>query len=285
MADLSGSAARAVGILAAAVLLLAPTLSAQSWRNVTMSRQLTDETSLDVEVTYGVGRFQVEAAEAGLLYRVDLRYDEERFEPEVEYGDGELEVGVGSVKGDFHIGRGRSGSRLDLYLARDLPMDLRLRFGAVRADLDLGGLALTDLDLATGASESRMEISEPNPAEMRRARMEVGAAEFVARHLGNLNAERIELDAGVGDVTLDFTGEWRRDASVEVDMGLGSLELRFPEGLGVRLEKDSFLTSLDAQGMVKRGDAYYSPGWDGAERRITVEVDAALGSIDVMWVR
>lgn len=277
---------RVAGCLAlVAALVAAPPATAQSWRTVTMSRQVTDESSLDVEVTYGVGRFRVEPADAGLLYRMEVRYDEERFEPELEYDRGHLDVGVGSVEGDVPIGRGRTGGRMELFLARDLPMDLRLRFGAVRADLDLGGLALTDLDVATGASESRIEISEPNPVKLERARMEVGAAEFTARHLGNLNAERIELDAGVGDVTLDFTGEWRRDARVEVDMGLGSLQLRFPEGLGVRLEKDSFLTSLDAGGMTKRGDAYYSPDWDDVDRRVTVEVDAALGSIEVVWVR
>lgn len=114
--------------------------------------------------------------------------------------------------------------------------------------------------------------------------MEVGAAEFTARRLGNLNADRISVDAGVGEVTLEFTGRWQRDARVSVDMGLGALNLRFPEGLGVKLEKDTFLTSLDAQQMVKRGDAYYSLDWESADRKVTVSVDAALGSISVAWL-
>ena len=67
-------------------------------------------------------------------------------------------------------------------------------------------------------------------------------------------------------------------------MGLGSLELRIPEGLGVRLQKDSFLTSLDSQGLVKRGDVYESLDWDRADRRVTIELDAAFGSVSVVWV-
>ena len=39
-------------------------------------------------------------------------------------------------------------------------------------------------------------------------------------------------------------------------MGLGSLELLVPEGLGIRLRKDSFLASLDSEGLIKRGDVY-----------------------------
>ena len=164
-------------------------------------------------------------------------------------------------------------------------MDLDLEFGAVRAELDLGGLSMTGLSLSTGASESMVDISEPNPVRMRTASFEVGAADFTVRHLGNLNARRIEVDAGVGDITLWFNGAWEQEAGVAIDMGLGSLELRFPEGLGVRLNKDSFLTSLDSEGMVKHGDAYYSLDWETADRRITIDLNAAFGSVRVVWVR
>jgi len=104
------------------------------------------------------------------------------------------------------------------------------------------------------------------------------------RKLGNLNSERINVDAGVGNVVLGFRGDWQGDATVSVDMGLGALELRFPEGLGVRLVKDTFLTSLDSEGLMKRGDSYYSVDWEEAEHRVTVTVDAAFCSIDVVWV-
>ena len=70
-----------------------------------------------------------------------------------------------------------------------------------------------------------------------------------------------------------------------MDMRLGSLTLRFPKGLGVKLVKDTFLTSLDSEGLIKRGDAYYSLDYDEAEYQVTVDVDAAFGSIRVVWVR
>ena len=68
-------------------------------------------------------------------------------------------------------------------------------------------------------------------------------------------------------------------------MGLGALTLRFPKGLGARLVKDTFLTSLDSEGLVKRGDAYYSLDYDEADYQVIVAVDAAFGSIRVLWVR
>ena len=271
-------------VAAVAMASLAQPGGAQSWRTVTTSRQAAGEDELRVQVTYGAGEFKVRTAEAGLLYRMQLRYDEDVFEPRSEYERGRLHLGVESLGRSIKLGK-RSGGEMDLQLGPGVPMDLDMEFGAVRADLDLLGLSLTNLELRTGASESVVDVSRPNPVAMNRASFEVGAADFTARRLGNLNARRITVDAGIGEVTLWFNGSWQQDARVNVKMGLGALELRFPEGLGVKLTKDSFLTSLDSEGLVKRGDAYYSLDWEQAERKVTIDLDAAFGSVKVIWVR
>ena len=250
---------------------------------MTMSRQLAGEEELDVRIRFGAGRLSIGAGEPGTLYRMHLHYDEESFEPVAEYEGGRLDLGVEGTKHSMRWPK-EDTQEMELSLARGVPMNLDIEFGAARADLDLGGLQLKGLKLRTGASESRIDISEPNPIRMSNASFEVGAADFQVRKLGNLNSERISVDAGVGNLVLGFRGDWQGDATVSVDMGLGALELRFPEGLGVRLVKDTFLTSLDSEGLMKRGDSYYSVDWEEAEHRVTVTVDAAFGSIDVVWV-
>ncbi|HAC06219.1 MAG TPA: hypothetical protein DC060_19630 [Gemmatimonadetes bacterium] len=272
--------------IAAVTVAVAPALLAgQSWRTVTMSHQIEDNSEIRVFVEYGAGHLKIGAADGGVLYRMNLRYDEDIFEPVSDFSGDRLHLGVESIGRGFNIGRNKQSGELDLEFARGIPMDMDLEFGAVRADIDFGGLALTDLDLSTGASQSTIDISEPNSVGMSTARFEIGAAEFEARHLGNLNAERIEVDAGVGQVTLWLNGRWQRDASVSIDMGLGALELRVPEGLGFRLRKEGFLVSLDSEGLVKRGDWYYSLDYEDADRKVTVDLDAAFGSVKVVWVR
>jgi hypothetical protein len=270
--------------VAAATVLASSALAAQDMRTVTMSRQLTSRDEVRVSVEYGAGTFSVRPVDEGLLYRMNLRYDEEAYEPVADFSGNRLELGIES-RGGVRIRRDREAGDLSLELARGVPMRLDLEFGAVRADLDLGGLHLTALDLSTGASKSMIDISEPNRGQIATARFEVGAAEFAARHLGNLNAERIEFDAGVGSVTLWLDGDWQRDMRLSIDMGLGALELRVPEGLGIQLRKDSFLTSLDSEGLVKRGDSYQSLDWADASRKVTIDLDAAFGSVKVIWVR
>lgn len=275
---------RRVLFVAAAAAVMTPMMVAgQSWRTLTTSQQLSGNDAVRVFVEYGAGHLKVRSVDESLLYRMNLRYDEDSFEPIADFSGDRLRVGVESIRRGIRV-TGRQSGELELELARGVPMDLNLKFGAVKADIDLGGLALTNLDLKTGASESIVDISEPNPARMRSATFEVGAAEFTVNNLGNLNAERIEVDAGVGSITLGLGGRWQRDAHLSIDMGLGTLELRVPEGLGIRIRKDSFLTTFDSEGLIKRGDVYESLDFENAERKVVIELDAAFGSVSVVWI-
>ncbi len=274
------------GVLALGLILAVPaTGGAQEWEQLSASRKVSDRAPMDVRVRYGVGRLQIRPGDPGTLYRMELRFDREHFAPVIEHRPGRLELGTETRGRNLNLKGHQDGGELDLELSPDVPMDLVLEFGAVRASVDLGGLELTDLEVATGASESTLDFSRPTRGNVRTAELNVGAADFLARNLGNLRAERLEVGAGVGEVTLDFGGEWTRDMRVDVSMGLGALELRVPEDLGVTLHKDSFLTSLEAEGLERDGDLYRSANWTSARHKLTIELDAAFGSIRVVRTR
>jgi hypothetical protein len=255
--------------------------TAQDWRTITTLRRFANEDALHVSVEYGAGRLVITPGTENSLYRATLRYDANVYKPLNTYDDGELRIGI---TGGKISGRNMKAGRLDLALGTRVPLDLNLKFGAAEADLELGGLRLQKATIQTGASDTEVRVSRPNPITCSTARFEVGAAKFAAEGLGNLNCEDLSFSGGVGDVSLDFTGNWRADGTVDIDMGLGSLTLRFPRGLGVAVRKSSVLASFDSQGLIKRGQVYYSEGFDKADRKLNINIDAALGSIKVLWV-
>jgi len=263
------------------LLAAASAASAQDWRTITSLRQFKNEELLNVELEYGAGRLFIMPADPSALYKATLRYDAHAFRPLTQYQDGRLKVGVegGSIRGH----NVKSG-RLDLALTTRAPLELDLKFGAVQANLELGGLKIREARIQTGASETDLYVRSPNSEKCSLLKFEVGAADFSAGGLGNLNCERVEVSGGVGDVTLDFNGAWRVDANVDIDMGLGSLTVRVPRGLGVSVEKNGFLASFDSEGLIKRGKVYYSEGWDNASNRVSFKIDAAFGSIRIVWV-
>jgi hypothetical protein len=258
---------------------------AQRMRSTTSARQLQGETRANVKLEYGAGRLRVSPTRGDLLYRMELRYDDARFRPVSEYdrAAGRLRLGVESREN-----RGRKGGRDDQHATIELtprvPLELSLAFGAGEADVELGGLALADVHLQTGASRTNVSFASPNRVQARRVKVEAGAAEVRVSGLGNTRSPRFEFSGGMGETTLEFGGTWTRSATARIDMGVGSVRLRLPRALGVRIVRDSFLSSFDAGGMVKRGNAWYSRNYEQARHKLDVSIHAAVGSIEVDWL-
>ncbi|MFI5207113.1 MAG: hypothetical protein ACHQX4_03755 [Gemmatimonadales bacterium] len=222
-----------------AALGCSSTSMAPSWRTVTATQELRGEHAMTVNVQYGAGRFHLAPGVGSELYRMQLRYDENSVTPVREYDQATqtLRLGVkGRSGGGIRVrGRNRNDAppSMDLALSPDLPLTLTLEMGAVEADADLGGLALQRVTFRTGASESRLRFSRPTTAACEQLTIEAGAAEIHAEQLANSSCARVTVNGGVGEVTLDFGGTWSRSMSADINVGVGSLKLRLPRGVGV----------------------------------------------------
>lgn len=275
-------------LLAAAALAAAQPLGAQTWRSLTSARQRHGETQLAVTVNYVAGEFRLSAAPQGTLYRMDLRYDEDRFTPLREYdaAGARLLLGVRGRGGHVGLADHRKGDpvpTLDIQLAPDIPLVLNLDLGAVRSQVDLGGLALRSVRYRTGASETTLRFSRPNTVPCSELRLEAGAAAFHAWSLGNANCRSVHFEGGVGDVTLDFSGMWQGVVDADLNVAIGTLTLMLPRDAGVAVHLSRLLASFDQSGLQKRGDTYYTAGYESAHRRLVLDVSAAFGGINVVW--
>jgi hypothetical protein len=277
------SRAAVVCALLTAVLACSPATGAQDWQTLTTARQHAGEDALSVDLHYAAGRLNIGPGDPGTLYRARLHYDAARVEPVSRYAAGRLTIGIETVMGWRRGGSAESGE-LDLRLSPEIPLDLQLKFGATAAELDLGGLRLRSAEIATGASETNVRFSAPNPERMARLDLKAGAAAFRAHRLANANAERIHVSGGVGDMLLDFSGTWQGDAAADISMGIGALTLRLPRELGVRLSRRAVLSSFQPVGFVNRDGVYYTDNWDAAPFQLTLDVSSALGSVEIQWV-
>ncbi len=247
-------------------------------------RQLQGETRLNAKIEYGAGSLRVEPGQPGELYRMNLSYDEDRFVPVSDFDPSSRTVVLGlraAGEGGVRVvssNQLRQLATVAISPRADLALDFRL--GAVDADLDLGGLRISDLDLKTGASRATVRFSRPNGMRCRHAGFSAGAAEVSILGLGNSRCDEIDFEGGMGTVLLDFSGAWSASAHVEVKMAVGEITLRLPRRIGVRLAMDKFLTSFEAAGLIRRGDSFVSPNYDGSERRLDIDLTTAMGGVE-----
>lgn len=278
---------RAAALAAAGMLALASVAlpmrhaGAQSWRSFDVSRQLLDTTPVLVRLEYEIGRLSVRPTTGSLLYGAHLRYDAERASPRYEFTPATRTLRLGVERRAGARARNGDAGELRVELTRRASIDLELRLGAVEADLDLGGIRLDHLKVESGASEATVRFDAPNPERMRALTFAVGAASLRATRLANANAERIRVQAGVGNVDLDFGGQWTHDIELTLEMALGGATLRIPRDVGIQVDATRRLADFDLPGLVRRGDAWVSPNWESARHRLHVRGRMSVGKLTV----
>jgi hypothetical protein len=283
--------ARARGALSLAVALALPieSVTAQGgplWRTVEVSRQLRDTLPQRIRVQYGAGRLDVRGTDDPLLYSMRLRYDQSRVTPVHRY-DAEQRSAVLGVETLARSARPASGGdrrepgELLLTLPNRVPLDLDLELGGTQSTLELGGLALRTVRIECGATDATLLFSQANRVRMHQLEIDVGAADFAATNLANSNAEKIRLRGGVGAVDLDFGGAWTHDMSVTAQLAVGTLRVRIPSDVGVRLAVSRVAAGFDHEGFTKRDDAWYSDNYDRAVHKLRLDAGTYIGKIEV----
>jgi hypothetical protein len=117
--------------------------------------------SVRVQIKMGAGQLKVGSgvkAANGLL-DAEFTYNVPRWKPEVHYtrnGDQGLLTVEQPSGGGSH---GNTRYEWDLHLANKVPTEMSVDMGAGKADLILGGLALTNLDVNLGAGETNVDLT------------------------------------------------------------------------------------------------------------------------------
>jgi predicted membrane protein len=183
------------------------------------------------------------------------------------------------------VHRQRLNNRLRLSINDSIPLSLRINSGVGDSRLSLSSLKVSKIDFESGVGEAKISAYEPNSVPCEFIKMKNGVGRLEAVGLGNLNFRELEFEGGVGGANLDFTGEWKQNASIKITVGVGGVNVSMPRDIGVRVEAEKHLLSgLHLEGFTMRDSYYYSENYDQAAIRVSVRVTTGIGGLRIAWV-
>jgi hypothetical protein len=123
--------------------------------------------------------------------------------------------------------------------------------------VELNGEIPLRLEVKTGASEARLDLTEMQVTELR---VDTGAS-----------ATEITMPASAGHTKAD------------VRSGAASVRIRVPSGVAarIRIQSDAAGVTVDRNRFPREGGAYQSPDYDTAPNRADISIEAGVGVIDV----
>lgn len=234
---------------------------------------------LQLTLAFGAGELYLSPGAESALIEGVATYNVKELKPKVRVDGGSvrLETGNLEIQGLPNF-RSRYEHKWDLKLL-DTPMELTVNAGAYKGIFDLGGLSLQALRITDGASDVEVDFSTSNQVVMDSLRYETGASSVRLSRLANANFERLEFKGGAGDYTLDFSGNFQRDATVTIDTGVSSVAVIVPQNVNARLLFDGGLSNVDLSGAWERDGNDYILAGDGP--RLTINVNMGAGNLEL----
>lgn len=278
------------GIATALALFATPvlSLSGQTMQHAGASRQLLDQSALHATVAFAAGNLTITPSPAGVLYKMDVDYDGERFTPVSHWEAGTQSVELGlkaSGEGGLRVSnREHLAQSAVIQFSREVPLSLDASIGAAEAGLELGGLRLTSIHLTTAGSRTAVRFGSVNPGRCDSLALEAGAAEVLVQALGNSRCHTVRVSGGAGGVTLDLSGAWTGETTIAVALAVGQVTLRIPSDLGVSLSLDRFLSSFEPKGFVRVGDTWQTLEYGQSPRRVNIQLTSTVGGVKIEWL-
>ncbi len=269
--------------LACSVNFNLPTTQVKTGSLVTedISIPVPDASDVDLTLALGAGELTLNPNAESALLEGTVSYNVPDFKPEttMEGGTITLEQGELNIDGIPQFDEDVENS-WDLKLGTTA-MTLRINAGAYVGKYDLGGLSLENLYVSDGAADVALDFSALNLVEMGILDYSTGASNVTLTHLANANFGTLVFKSGAGNYTLDFSGEFQRDANVKIDSGLSTVKIIVPEGMNVKLAFDGGLTNVTTSGnWEKLNDTTYFQTGEGPT--LTITVDMGAGNLELL---
>lgn len=228
--------------------------------------------TVDLTLAFGAGTLKLHPGTDSLIAGT-ATYNVEDFKPEVTINNDIVRIEQGNWQLTGIPDMSNVKNEWDLSLG-NVPLDLNIEAGAYKAEYEFGGLSLVNLTVSDGAADVELAFSQPNEVEMALLRYQTGASNVTLTGLANANFASLDFNSGAGNYTLDFSGELKRDASVNIETGVSNMTLVIPAGIPVQITVEGGLSNISyGAGWDKNGNVYTQTG-SGPELTIVIEMGA-----------
>jgi len=227
-------------------------------------------------ISMGAGRLEINGGAAGLV-EGSIQYNVPEWKPTVNHQGNELSITQGTnvgnklppenITNDWNLKLGQS------------PIDLTINAGAYDSQLDLSGVALTNLAINDGAANGKVVFNSPNPEIMQHLSYKTGASAIKLTGLGNANFSEMNFSGGAGDYTLDYSGKLSREGHVTISSGASQVNVIIPKDMNCVVTLTGSINDVASTGEWSASGNTYTHQGQGPILYITASL--SVGSLKI----
>ncbi|HEV2387794.1 MAG TPA: toast rack family protein [Candidatus Acidoferrales bacterium] len=187
---------------------------------------------------------------------------------QLELGAGRLELSGGATKlleADFSYDR------------PSLKPEVNYSVSGASGDLEIRQPEQNHIHFGTGGrSDWNLRFNNEVPLDLG---IEMGAGRGLLR-LGGLALSHFSVEGGAGDLQVDLTGgNWTKNLDGRIEGGVGTVVVRVPANVGVRVTASGGLGSVNAPGFERDGDVYTNGAYGKLPVTLELNIEGGVGTI------
>jgi uncharacterized integral membrane protein len=149
--------------------------------------------------------------------------------------------------------------------------------GVQQGELNVKQQATRRPAMRQGRNEWIIQLNDVLPTDLH---LKFGASKADLK-LGGMTLRHLAIVGGVGDLMIDLTGEWRQDLRADIKGGIGRTTLRLPDSVGVRVESQTGLGSIQAHKLQWNGEAHVNAAYGVSVVTLDLVVESGMGQISL----
>ena len=188
--------------------------------------------------------------------------------------DVNLELGVGEVT----VAKGAEQwlEGVAEYNKKKLAPHTRYKLAGDTGELTIEQKGSRNLALSEIKSNWALKLNEDVPMNLY---VETGAA-VANLDLQGLQLENLEIETGVGDLSVNLGGDWEKSFDTTIESGVGQTTVTLPSEVGVKITVEKGIGSVDIDGFIAQGkDTYVNEAYGNKEVTININVEMGIGNV------
>ncbi|MCS1390092.1 toast rack family protein [Lysinibacillus boronitolerans] len=184
-------------------------------------------------------------------------------EVDIDLGVGEMNVSSGAkewVEGNAEYNIKKLAPQVDYDVHGDT------------GEVEIKHKGSTRLGLSNIKNTWAIQLNDSIPMDLT---VETGAS-LANLDLQGLQLEKLDIEAGVGDLTVNLGGDWKKSFTTTIETGVGQTTVILPSKVGVKLTTEKGIGSSNVEGLMSKGNGVYvNEAYDKAD--VVLEVNSELG--------
>ena len=132
-------------------------------------------------------------------------------------------------------------------------------------------------DIADFRNEWDLRLNTEMPMDLS-VKVGAGTSEL---QLAGLSLTGLDIHLGASESTVDLSGNWVRDLDITIEAGVGDVTVRLPKDIGVRVEVETALGTMDATGLKQDGNVYTNAAYGVSDVTLQINLEAGIGRISL----